>query len=53
MGYFLLMWHIYPLLGSDRKTNNKTMAVGRQRPMHNNGSTVGSSVFFVVVPSAI
>jgi hypothetical protein len=43
-----LPWHIDPLLGNDRETNNETTAVARQRPARNNGSTVGNSIFYVV-----
>jgi hypothetical protein len=38
---------MYPLLGNDRETN-ETTTVARQRPARNNGSTVGSRVFYVV-----
>jgi hypothetical protein len=29
---FMLMWHIDPLLGNDRETNNETRDVVKQRP---------------------
>jgi hypothetical protein len=41
------VWHIDPLLGNDLKINEK-MAVARQWPACNNGSTIGSGVFYVV-----
>jgi hypothetical protein len=46
--YRKILWHIDPLLGNDRETNNETTAVARQRPTRNNGSTVESCVFYVV-----
>jgi hypothetical protein len=42
-----ILWHIDPLLGNDRETNNEITAVARQPPVCNIGSTVGSSVFCV------
>jgi hypothetical protein len=47
------IWHIDQLLGNDCETNNETMAVARQWPARNNGSTVGSSVFYVLRSEAI
>jgi hypothetical protein len=47
-----LMSHIDLLLGNDPETNEKT-AVARQRSARNNGSTVGSNVFNVVLSEAI
>jgi hypothetical protein len=44
-GTTYILWHIDPLLGNDRETNNNTMTVARQRPARNNGGTVGSGVF--------
>jgi hypothetical protein len=41
-----------PLLGNDRETN-ETTAVARQRPAHNNGSTVGSYFSYVGRSEAI
>jgi hypothetical protein len=41
------------MLGNDRDTNNETTAVVRQRPARNDGSTVGSGVFYVVLSEAI
>jgi hypothetical protein len=46
------MLHTDPLLGNDRETN-KTTAVARQRPARNNGSTVGSNVFNMVLSEVI
>jgi hypothetical protein len=49
-------WHLIyvdSLLGNDRETNNETMAVDRQGPARNSGSTVGSGVFYVVRSEAI
>jgi hypothetical protein len=43
----LVLWHIDPLLGNDRETN-ETAAVAGQRPARNSESTVGSGVFYVV-----
>jgi hypothetical protein len=31
---FLILWHVDPLLGNDRKTNNWTTAVTGQRPVN-------------------
>jgi hypothetical protein len=42
------MWHVDPLIGNDRETNNETTAVARQRAARNIGSTVGSGVSYVV-----
>jgi hypothetical protein len=42
------MWYIDPSLGNDRETNNETTAVARHETACNNGSTVGSGVFYVV-----
>jgi hypothetical protein len=47
------MWHIDPLLGNNRETNNETTAVARQETARNNGSTVGRGVFYVVRSEAI
>jgi hypothetical protein len=49
---FNILWHIEPLLGNDRKTN-ETTAAARQRPKCNNGSTVGSDIFYVIHPEAL
>jgi hypothetical protein len=46
------MWYIYPLLGNDRETNQKT-AVARQETARNSGSTAGIGVFYVVRSEAI
>jgi hypothetical protein len=46
------LWHIDLLLGNNRETN-ETTAVARQRPARNNGSTVGSGVFYVVHSEAV
>jgi hypothetical protein len=43
-----ILWNIDPFLGKDRETNNEKTAVARQRSAQNNGSTVGSGVFYVV-----
>jgi hypothetical protein len=32
LGISKILWRINPLLGNDRKTNNETTAVARQRP---------------------
>jgi hypothetical protein len=48
-----ILWHIDPLLGNDSETNNETTAFARLRPAHNNGSTVGGGVFYVVRSEAI
>jgi hypothetical protein len=42
-----LLWHTGPWLDNDRETNNETIAVVRQRPARNDGSTVWSGVFNV------
>jgi hypothetical protein len=47
-----ILWHIYLLLGNNRKTN-ETMVIARQRPVSNNGTTLGSSLFYVVHSWAI
>jgi hypothetical protein len=47
------LWHIDTLLANDRETNNETTAVARQWPARNNGSTVGSSVFYVIFSEVI
>jgi hypothetical protein len=39
-------------LSNDHKTK-ETTDVARQQPTHNNGSTVGSDVFYVVCSKAI
>jgi hypothetical protein len=39
------LWHIDPLLGNDRE-RNKTTAIAKQQPVRNNGSTVGTGVFY-------
>jgi hypothetical protein len=49
----MILWHIDPLLDNDRETNNETRAVATHRPARNNGSTVGSGVFFVVLSEAL
>jgi hypothetical protein len=41
------------LLGNSLQIRNSTVAVARQRPASNNGSTVGSGVLYVVRPEAI
>jgi hypothetical protein len=46
--YIYILWHLYPLLGNDRETNNETTAVARQLPSRNNGSTGENGVFYVV-----
>jgi hypothetical protein len=48
-----ILWHIDPLLGNYREINNETTAVARQRPASNNGSTVGSVVFYMVLSETI
>jgi hypothetical protein len=40
----VVLWHIDPLLGNDRETNNDVTAVTRQRPARSNGNTVGSGI---------
>jgi hypothetical protein len=37
-----ILWHVDPLLGNDRETSNKTMAVTRQPPVNSNSETVFS-----------
>jgi hypothetical protein len=46
--YGFILWHIYPLLGNGRETNDETTAIATQRPASNNGSTVACGVFYVV-----
>jgi hypothetical protein len=43
-----ILWPTGLFPGNDHETNTKTMAVTRQRPASNNGSTVGGGVFYVV-----
>jgi hypothetical protein len=61
------MWYVDPLLGNDREANNETTAIASQQlrkytavlePLlgsgpRNNGSTVGSGVFYVVRSKAL
>jgi hypothetical protein len=49
-GCIIVLWHTDPLLGNDHETNND-MSTARQRPVHNNGSAVGGSVFYGSPPS--
>jgi hypothetical protein len=41
-----MLWHVDRLIGNDRKTNNETTVVARQRLARNNGSTVGRGIFY-------
>jgi hypothetical protein len=45
---FRIVWHIDRLLGKDHETNNETTDVAMQQAVRNNGSIVGSGVFYVV-----
>jgi hypothetical protein len=39
------LWQVDPLLGNDRETNKKTIAVSRQRPVNSNRVMVFSARF--------
>jgi hypothetical protein len=49
---FNILWHTDPLLGNDHEII-EIMAAARQQPKHNNGSTIGSKVFYAIRPEAI
>jgi hypothetical protein len=38
-----ILWHVDPLLGSDREIGHYTAAVARQRPVNNNRGMVFSA----------
>jgi hypothetical protein len=45
----IILWNVDPLLGNDRKINNYTTAITRQRPTNSNRGTV----FFYAVLAEI
>jgi hypothetical protein len=48
-----VLWHLHPMLGNDRETDNETTAVARQRPTCNSESSVERDVFYVIRSKAV